>query len=344
MKGLATLLLLLIVFGAGIYVGGSLGVLGKPNDVYLQTDYTYGVLPYFHQGDRVHFFDPNQFANGQFAAAPDVSIVSPTNPCKALDSNGICEITVPSGTYKYGCHYCGDPTIPVGTNGPVHGGWSGDDGGQASNRSIGSVPGSSVAAFFTLKVKDPASHAGALGTVYAYNSLYARIARAFVAAFFTPAIPPGKPVEPHHPLTPPVNSGTVQAFIDCGSDHKITVESPGLWFPPTTMPILLGSKLTWTRQTGLASNPPGKPPFIVQDLVGSTEFATACGAAIAANNAGTTMTACTLAGPATRHLVKYTITDPTGVCSAPPEGFNVEVAPAPVAVSSDPGTGLPGIR
>ncbi len=302
------------------------------------------MLPYFHQGDRVHFFDPNQFTNGQFAAAPDVSIVSPTNPCKALDSNGICEIVVPTGTYKYGCRYCGDPTIPVGTNGPVHGGWDGGDGGEAANRPSSTLPGSPVAAFFTLKVKDPAHPAGALASVYAYNSLYARIARAFVAAFFLPPIPPGKPVEPHHPLYPPANSGTIQAFIDCGSDHRISVESSNLWYPPTTMPILLGTRLTWTRQTGLASNPPGKPPFIVQDLPGSSDFTTACGAAISANNAGTTMTACTLAGPAIRRLVKYTITDPTGVCTAPAEGFSVEVAPATAPVSSDPGAGLPGVR
>jgi hypothetical protein len=348
MKGFAILLLLLIVFAGGLYVGGSLGVTGKPNDVYLQTDYTYGVIPYFNQGDRIHFFDPNKdLINGQFAAVDDVYVVSPTNPCKNLDANGICEISVPSGTYKYKCQRCGDPTFPIGTGGPVNGAWGGDQGDvQGYNRSPMSLPGSSAAAFFTLGAKQPASRAEALATLYPYNSLYAKIARAFVADFFTPAIKPNPRTHGHEPTFTQQNSGIIQAVIDCDSNHQITVESPNLWYPGTTMPILLNTRLTWTRQTGFPSTTSGKPLFTVQDLPGSTDFATACGGPLDANQAGTTKMACMLGGPASARTIRYTITDPTNSCKAPADGFSINVVPAPGTVVSTPipaGT-VPGLR
>ena len=341
MKGFAMLLLLLIVFAGGLFVGGSLGVLGKPNEVYLQTDYTYGVIPYFHQGDRIHFFDPNaDLVNGRYAPVDDITIPPKHTPCQDLDTNGICTIDVSSGIYKYKCKKCKDPTIPVGTNGPVNGWW--DDQDQSANRGPLTLPGSSVAAFFTLsgRGRTPATHLAALANLSAYNGLYARIARDFVTAFFLPKIHPGQPVEQKVPLYPPVNASTVQAYVDCGADNKISVEIPVLWEPETAFPLAVGTKITWARQTGFSTT--AQHPFTIMGLKEPSDYTAACGAPLAANSVGATQ-ACTLAGDTSKHVVKYTIIDSSSkpTCTAPDGGFALEVGSDRVPAA---GASLPGLR
>ncbi len=346
MKGFATLLLLLIVFSAGIYVGGSLGVLGKPNDVFLQTDYDLGVLPYFHHGDRVHWIDPNApLVNGRIAAVPDIYVTSPSNPCTDLDSNGICTIGAGSGTYTYKCQHCGDPTIPIGTSGP--GTWSGWGSNTGTLAAPSRVPSSAVAALFTLKVSDsaisgapsvqPRVAAAGYAEPSGFNSLYARIARAFVAAFFTPVIPPGHPVKDTGPALAPINPPLTQAFVQC-SGGKISVLSPDQWFPPTSSQLALGTKVKWVSQDGLAST------FTVQNLGGSTAFTDACGTASLTSNASGYTPACTLAKDFSKAYVAYTIVDSTGKCTAPTDGFKITVIPSPSAPPTSIGTDLPGLR